>query len=98
MLDREERLILCSSFSKFLSRDSRLDWVVGSRWHDDITLLKLDSQLSSIQAIQQGIANFISDGHFRRHLFHNCLRLSFTHSVEGQRLTAIKKLEGFLSY
>ena len=67
-LDTQGQVILCSSFSKSLSRDLRIGWVFGGKWHDKITQLKLVTQLSSCGSIQQGLATFIEDGHYRRYL------------------------------
>ncbi|NRP28583.1 putative HTH-type transcriptional regulator YjiR [Marinobacterium sp. xm-d-420] len=67
-LDSYNRVILCSSFSKCLSRDLRLGWVSGARWHDRIQHLKLVTQLASSRSLQQGVAEFIADGGFAAHL------------------------------
>lgn len=67
-LDSDDRVILCSSFSKSLSRDLRIGWISGGRWHDKITQLKLVTQLASNQTLQEGLASFMAEGHFRRHL------------------------------
>ena len=67
-LDRDDRVILCSSFSKCLSRDIRLGWVSGARWHKKIVHLKLVTQLSSSRFLQQAMANFMRDGHYTTHL------------------------------
>lgn len=67
-LDQQERGILCSSFSKALSRDLRIGWISGGRWHDHITQLKLVTQLASSQTVQQGLASFMAEGSYRRHL------------------------------
>ncbi|MFC6635742.1 PLP-dependent aminotransferase family protein [Microbulbifer taiwanensis] len=67
-LDMDERVILCSSFSKCLSRDLRLGWVSGGRWHARILHLKLVTQLASSRYLQQGVAEFIADGSFAAHL------------------------------
>jgi DNA-binding transcriptional MocR family regulator len=67
-LDTENRIILCSSFSKSLSRDLRVGWIAGGRWHKAIQKLKLVSSLANNQAIQLGLANFLSNGHYKRHL------------------------------
>jgi DNA-binding transcriptional MocR family regulator len=68
-LDTEEQVILCSSFSKSLSRDLRVGWIAGGRWHQKITRLKLVTQLASNQSTQQGLAGFMAEGHYRRHLY-----------------------------
>ena len=67
-LDTEGNVILCSSFSKSLSRDLRIGWVFGGKWHDRITQLKLVTQLSSSESTQQGVATFLEEGHYRRYL------------------------------
>jgi len=69
-LDSQDRVILCSSFSKALSRDLRIGWISGGRWHDKITQLKLVTQLASNQSLQQGLASFMAEGSYRRHLNH----------------------------
>ena len=66
--DTENRVIICSSFSKCLSRDLRLGWVSGARWHDRILRLKLVTQLASSRYQQQGVAAFMEDGSFAAHL------------------------------
>ena len=67
-LDSEDRVILCSSFSKSLSRDLRLGWISGARWHDRILHLKLVTQLASSRYLQQGVADYMADGSFTAHL------------------------------
>jgi len=68
--DTQDRVILCSSLSKSLSRDLRMGWISGGRWHHRITQLRMVSQLAASQALQQGIASFMAEGHFRRHLLY----------------------------
>ncbi|WP_255854204.1 aminotransferase-like domain-containing protein [Marinobacterium rhizophilum] len=67
-LDTGERVILCSSFSKALSRDLRLGWIAGGRWHERILHLKLVTQLASSRYLQRGVAEFMADGSFAAHL------------------------------
>ncbi|WP_323844253.1 PLP-dependent aminotransferase family protein [Microbulbifer magnicolonia] len=67
-LDTDDRVILCSSFSKCLSRDLRLGWISGARWHARILHLKLVTQLASSRFLQQGVAEFMADGSFTSHL------------------------------
>lgn len=67
--DSQSRVILCSSFSKSLSRDIRVGWVAGGRWHDKICNLKLVTQLAGNQSIQQGMHAFMAEGYYRRHLY-----------------------------
>ncbi len=65
---KKSRVILCSSFSKSLSRDLRIGWVCGGRWHRQILHLKMITQLASSRSLQQGIADFMEDGHYAAHL------------------------------
>jgi DNA-binding transcriptional MocR family regulator len=67
-MDCDNRVILCSSFSKSLSRDLRLGWISGARWHDRIQHLKLVTQLATSRYLQQGVADFMADGGFAAHL------------------------------
>ena len=67
-LDTESRVILCSSFSKCLSRDLRLGWVSGGRWHERILRLKLVTQLASSRYQQRGVAAYMADGLLAAHL------------------------------
>lgn len=67
-LDQQGRVILCSSLSKSLSRDLRLGWIAGGRWHERILHLKLVTQLASSRYLQQGVADFIAEGHYASHL------------------------------
>ncbi|RAU18329.1 PLP-dependent aminotransferase family protein [Nitrincola tibetensis] len=67
-LDTTERVILCSSFSKSLSRDLRVGWVCGGRWHQQIQQLKVVTQLANSRFLQQGIAHFMAEGGFAAHL------------------------------
>lgn len=66
--DKHEQVILCSSLSKSLSRDLRLGWTISKRHGKAIAQAKLVNHLSSSQATQQGVASFIHEGHYERHL------------------------------
>lgn len=66
--DKNNRTVLCSSFSKSLSRDLRLGWIAGGRWHEQIVKRKLVTSLASNQALQLGLAEFMSKGDLKRHL------------------------------
>lgn len=66
--DTQGDFILCSSFSKSLSRDLRIGWIVAGKHLKKIAAMKLVYQLSTSQAIQFGLANFLAEGHFERHL------------------------------
>ncbi len=64
----QEKVILCGSLSKSLSRDLRLGWIMAGPLHNKAVQMKLITQLASPQATQEGLAQFISEGHYRRHL------------------------------
>ena len=66
--DQAGDVILCSSFSKSLSRDLRIGWIVANQQLKKIVHMKLVHQLSTSQAIQQGLSSFLAEGHFERHL------------------------------
>ena len=66
--DTEDRVILRSSFSKTLSRDLGIGWVMGARWQSKINKLKLVSNLACSQAMQAALAKFMQDGDYKRHL------------------------------
>lgn len=63
-LDNSGRVIHCSSMSKVVSRDLRLGWVSGGRWHAKILQMKLTSQLASSRFIQQGVDSFLKEGEY----------------------------------
>jgi len=64
--DTDDRVILCSSFSKSLSRDLRVGWIAGGRWKKQIQRLKLVTHLASSQAVQVGLAEFMASGGYTR--------------------------------
>ncbi|WP_111980251.1 PLP-dependent aminotransferase family protein [Algibacillus agarilyticus] len=66
--DTHDNVILCSSFSKSLSRDLRIGWIISKRHYKKIAHLKLIYQLSTSQATQKGLTSFMAEGHFERHL------------------------------
>ncbi|NVF14196.1 PLP-dependent aminotransferase family protein [Vreelandella maris] len=67
-LDDSNRVIHCSSFSKVLSRDLRLGWISGARWHQRILNLKMVTQLASSRYLQQGVAAYMEEGELSAHL------------------------------
>lgn len=67
--DTQGNVILCSSFSKSLSRDLRIGWIVANKHYKKIVHMKLIYQLSTSQAIQHGLTSFLAEGHFERHLY-----------------------------
>ncbi|MFD2166163.1 PLP-dependent aminotransferase family protein [Thalassotalea euphylliae] len=67
--DQHEQVILCSSFSKALSRDLRIGWTINRKYAKQIAQTKLVNQLSTSQATQDGLTSFLQEGHFERHLY-----------------------------
>lgn len=67
-IDSNDKVILCGSFSKSLSRELRIGWVISKANIQPIVKAKLVTQLASPQAIQRALAHFLADGHYRRHL------------------------------
>ncbi len=61
-------VILCSSFSKCLSRDLRIGWIASGAYHAKIQRLKLVTSLASSQTQQLGLSEFLSSGGLNRHL------------------------------
>ena len=66
--DNQGLVLLCSSVSKSLSRDLRIGWIVPGRYRERIKQLKLVTSLASCRAQQQGLADFLQEGSFDRHL------------------------------
>ena len=67
--DTSGNVILCSSFSKALSRDLRIGWIVTNKHFKKIVHMKLVYQLSTSQAIQNGLTSFMAEGNFERHIY-----------------------------
>ncbi len=63
-----DRVILCSSFSKSISRDLRVGWIITSKFMQKVINLKMVSQLACNRSTQQGLASFLAQGGYRRHL------------------------------
>ncbi len=61
-------VILCSSFSKCLSRDLRIGWIAPGAYRAKIQRLKLVTSLASSQTQQLGLSEFLSSGGLNRHL------------------------------
>lgn len=83
------RVILCSSFSKCLSRELRMGWIAGGNLHSKIVQLKLITQLACPQATQEGLAEFLHQGHFKRYLNH------YRQQLQEQRDQLLRELKRF---
>lgn len=67
-LDRNDNVILCGSYSKSLSRELRLGWVVSSREQSSLMFLKMVNMLALSRFTQQGLVDFLDDGSYEKHL------------------------------
>lgn len=72
---QDASVLLCSSFSKSLSRDLRLGWIAPGRYQSQVQRLKLVTSLATSQTQQQGLSDFLSSGGLDRHLRAYRLRL-----------------------
>lgn len=73
--DKYNKVILCGSFSKSLSRDLRIGWIFSENDLSKITHLKMLTQLSNSESTQQGLTSFIGEGFYRKHLLQYKQRL-----------------------
>lgn len=87
--DTNGRVLLCGSWSKSLSRDLRLGWVISSKFNEQLAGQKLNMQLATPRSTQAGLAEFIAKGDYRRHL-----RLMLQH-LATQRSLLISELRQF---
>ncbi len=67
-LDKNNRVILCGSFSKSLSRELRLGWVVSSTGQKALMRLKMVNMLALSRYTQQGLSDFLEDGGYDKHI------------------------------
>ncbi|HAS8346518.1 TPA: PLP-dependent aminotransferase family protein [Vibrio vulnificus] len=66
--DREDRVLHCGSLSKSLCPGYRLGWVVTRRFNHAIQKLQLTSTLSGSAPIQQGVAYYLQNDGYDKHL------------------------------
>lgn len=66
--DHYGSVLLCSSFSKNLSRDLRIGWIIPGRYYQRVKQLKLITSLASSITVQKGITQFLQEGGFDRQL------------------------------
>ena len=66
-LDQDDRVILCGSFSKSLSRELRLGWLIAADQRQ-VKRQKMVNLLALPKYVQQGVADFINDGEYDKHL------------------------------
>ncbi|WP_226688231.1 PLP-dependent aminotransferase family protein [Stutzerimonas stutzeri] len=66
--DRDGRVIYCSSFSKTLSPGVRIGWVIAGRHQAEIERLQTFSTHSACSVTQMGVAAYLENGGYDRHL------------------------------
>lgn len=66
--DTDDRVILCSSFSKTLAAGLRVGWVAPGRYTDKVMMMKYVSSMSTATLNQLAIAEFIAQGYYEKHL------------------------------
>jgi len=66
--DRDGRVIYCSSFSKTLSPGVRIGWIVAGRHQPEIERLQTFSTHSACSVTQMGVAAYLENGGYDRHL------------------------------
>ncbi|MDI3325333.1 PLP-dependent aminotransferase family protein [Pontibacterium granulatum] len=66
--DTEDRVILCSSFSKTVAPGLRVGWVIPGRYQEQILHIRYISSISISTLPQLAMAEFIAQGAYERHL------------------------------
>ena len=67
-LDRQGRVVYCSSFSKTLSPGVRIGWVIGGKYQAAIQRLQTFSTYSACSVTQMGVAAYLENGGYDRQL------------------------------
>ena len=66
--DRNENVLLCSSFSKTLAPGFRVGWIAPGRYGREVNHLKTLVDIASPMPTQMAIAEFLVNGGYERHL------------------------------
>ncbi|MCQ4321121.1 PLP-dependent aminotransferase family protein [Stutzerimonas stutzeri] len=66
--DTEGRVIYCSSFSKTISPGVRIGWIIPGRYREAIKRLQTFSTHSACSVTQMGVAAYLENGGYDRHL------------------------------
>ncbi|WP_026972074.1 PLP-dependent aminotransferase family protein [Aliagarivorans marinus] len=69
-MDKQGRVLMCSSFSKTLAQGLRIGWVAPGRYASKLTHMKFVTSMGSTTLPQMAIAEFIAEGHHAKHLHH----------------------------
>ena len=68
--DRLDRVIYCSSFSKTLSPGVRIGWMIAGKYQSEIQRLQTFTTHSACSVTQMGVAAYLENGGYDRHLRH----------------------------
>jgi DNA-binding transcriptional MocR family regulator len=74
--DQTGNVLLCSSFSKSLSRDLRLGWIAPGKYLEKIKRLKVATSLATSITLQEGVADYMQQGLLERYLRQKRQRLA----------------------
>ncbi len=86
--DREDIVVLCSSFSKTLAPGYRVGWVASGRFRGEIERQRIINTLVPASPTQIAIAGFLEMGGYERHL----RRVRRTYELQlGRMLEAVRK-------
>jgi DNA-binding transcriptional MocR family regulator len=82
--DKEGLVLLCSSFSKLIAPSYRVGWTAAGRFQSKVESLKLSTTLATPTLLQAGIAEFLENGAYDRHL--RKMRTAF--ALQAERMIA----------
>ena len=68
--DRDDQVVYCSSFSKTLSPGVRIGWIIAGRYQQEVERLQTFSTHSACSVTQMGVAAYLENGGYDRHLRH----------------------------
>ena len=81
--DTTGTVILCSSFSKSLSRDLRLGWILPGKHIQKVKQLKIVTSIATGITIQKGVAMYLEKGCYERYIKKQRSALEI-HSIQWQ--------------
>ncbi|OAN13813.1 transcriptional regulator [Photobacterium jeanii] len=97
-LDKNNRVIFCSSLSKTLDSRLRIGWILAGKYRDKIEQRLLCDNMGSLNLMQSAVGEFLTSGKYRQHVQTICRtyrknqKLFFQHLVEA--LNQYPQLEG----
>jgi DNA-binding transcriptional MocR family regulator len=82
-------VMYCSSFSKTLAPGYRIGWVLPGRFREKIIRMKWMTTLTTSVPAQAAIADFLTHGHFDRHL------RKLRHTLEAQQTQMLQAIGNY---